>query len=60
MCAVRVPRRVHRALAEVAKVEGVSINLFAVSVLAMAVGDRAPAAGKPATRVTTDGAHSAY
>ena len=32
---------VHRALATVAAAEGVGINLFASSVLAMAVGDRA-------------------
>jgi len=39
---LRVPTRVHRALAEVAEAEGVSVNLFAASVLAMAVGERAP------------------
>ena len=43
---VRVPRRVHRALAAVAAAEGVSINLFASSVLAMAVGEKAPPAVK--------------
>jgi hypothetical protein len=37
----RVPRRVHRALTEAAEAEGVSVNLFAASVLAMAVGERA-------------------
>ncbi len=44
---VRVPRRVHRALAAVAAAEGVSINLFASSVLAMAVGEMASPAVKP-------------
>jgi antitoxin HicB len=39
---LRVPKRVHRALAEAADAEGVSVNLFAASVLAMAVGERAP------------------
>ena len=43
---VRVPRRVHRALAAVAAAEGVSINLFASSVLAMAIGEKAPQAVK--------------
>jgi antitoxin HicB len=37
---LRVPRRIHRALTEVADAEGVSVNLFAASVLAMAVGER--------------------
>ncbi len=44
---LRVPRRVHRALTEVAEAEGVSVNLFAASVLAMAVGERAPDAVAP-------------
>ncbi len=44
---LRVPKRVHRALAEAADAEGVSVNLFAASVLAMAVGEIAPPAVKP-------------
>ena len=44
---LRVPRRVHRALVETAEAEGVSVNLFAASVLAMAVGERAPATAAP-------------
>jgi antitoxin HicB len=44
---LRVPRRVHRALAEAAEAEGVSVNLFAASVLAMAVGERVPDAVAP-------------
>lgn len=46
---LRVPRRVHRALAEAAETEGVSVNLFAASVLAMAVGERAPGSALPRT-----------
>ncbi len=42
---LRVPRRVHRAFAEAA--EGVSVNLFAASVLAMAIGERAPGLPEP-------------
>ncbi len=35
---VRLPRRVHRALAEAAEQEGVSLNLFVATALATAVG----------------------
>ncbi len=44
---LRVPKRVHRALAEIADAEGVSVNLYAASVLAMAVGEMAPTKGTP-------------
>ncbi len=37
---VRVPRRVHRALTQAARDEGVSLNLFVASTLAEAVGQR--------------------
>lgn len=44
---VRVPRRLHRALAEAAESEGVSLNLFVATALARAVGQPAPASRKP-------------
>jgi len=44
---VRMPRRLHRALAEAADREGVSLNLFVATTLATAVGQPAPEAVKP-------------
>jgi antitoxin HicB len=39
---VRVPRSLHRALAEAAEAEGVSLNLFVATALAQAANQAAP------------------
>lgn len=44
---VRVPRSLHRALAETADAEGVSLNLFVATALARAVDLPAPEPGRP-------------
>lgn len=56
---VRVPKSLHRALAEAAEREGVSLNLLATTALAKEVGQTAPARAKVKVAVTTPEAPSA-
>ncbi len=43
---LRTPRTLHKRLAERAKVEGVSLNMLAVSLLAEGLGERGRAGGR--------------